>query len=96
MKRTLDYPLNRLFYDLHTDSARAAEYRQSRTAVLDRYALPAPIRAAVEANDVAALAYFTNPFLLRYYFFLIGMSERDFIDKLQPLRQGSAKESQNG
>ena len=96
MRRTLDYPLNRLFYDLHTDSARALEYRKSRTAVLDQYALPARIREAVETNDVATLARFTNPFLLRYYFFLIGMSEKDFIDKLQPLRQGSVTESLNG
>ena len=50
-----DYWLSKLFFDLQTPAA-AAEYRTSREAVLARYPQKPEVRAAIAANDVAALA----------------------------------------
>ena len=86
MKPTIDYALSKLFHDLHTIPALAAEYRRDRTPVLARYALSDAVRAAVLDDDVVALAPRTNPFLLRYYFFQTGMPDPVFIERLQPLR----------
>ena len=83
----LDYRLSRLFYDLHRNRALAGEYRQDRDAVIARYEIAEPVAAALRRDDVAFLARRTNPFLLRYYFFVAGMSEADFIGGLQPNRE---------
>ena len=79
----LDYRLSRMFYDLHTDRGLAEEYRADRPVVIARYALAEPVAAAVMRDDVAYLSKRTNGFLLRYYFLVAGMSERDFITGLQ-------------
>ena len=83
----LNYALSRLFYDLHTDCALAGEYRTNRASVIARYSLPEPVIGALRRDDVAFLAKLTNGFLLRYYFFVIGMAEVDFIAGLQPNRK---------
>lgn len=72
-----DYWLSKLFFDLQ-DPAKAAEYRAGRAAVLERYALSPDVRAAVEADDVAFLAPRVNPYLLRFYFLVAGMSDEEF------------------
>lgn len=77
-----DYPLSKLFFDLQTPAA-AAEYRADRAAVLARYALKPEVRAAVEADDVAALAPLVNPYLLRFYFLVAGMSEAEFLRRIR-------------
>lgn len=79
----LSYKVSRLFYDLHADSALAAEYRSDRDAVIGRYKLAKPVVDALRHDEVAVLAKLTNGFLLRYYFLAIGMSDRDFIAGLQ-------------
>lgn len=86
MNISLDYTLNKLFHDLHTTPALADDYRRDRPAVLAGYALSERVRAAVLGDDIVALAHRTNPFLLRYYCFLIGMTDHEFIDMLRPLR----------
>ena len=83
----LSYRLSRLFYDLHTDRALAGEYRSNRPPVIARYDLPEPVIDALHRDDVAFLAKLTNGFLLRYYFFVIGMAEADFIAGLQVNRE---------
>ncbi len=90
MKPSIDYFLNKLFHDLHTNRSLSAEYRADRNAVLSRYELSEGVRAAVLGDDVVALARLTNPFLLRYYCFQIGMADDDFIRRLQPLRAPDA------
>jgi hypothetical protein len=77
-----DYWLSKLFFDLQTPSA-AAEFRATRDAVLSRYPLKPAVRAAVEANDVAALAPLVNPYLLRFYFLVTGMPEEEFLHKIR-------------
>lgn len=74
--------MSKLFFDLQ-DPAAAAEYRADRDKVLDRYPLQAEVRAAIAANDVAFLARRTNPYLLRYFFFAVGMKDPEFIAKLR-------------
>jgi Aromatic-ring-opening dioxygenase LigAB, LigA subunit len=77
-----DYWLSKLFYDLQGPGA-AAEYRADRAKVLDRYPLKPDVRKAVEANDVPALARLVNAYLLRFYFFAIGMTDEEFIARLR-------------
>ncbi len=86
MAALLDYDLCKLFFDLQTDRSLAEQYRRDRLPVLARYELSHEVLRAVLSDDVLALARFTNPFLLRYYFFMIGMPEDTFIARLQPLR----------
>jgi hypothetical protein len=77
-----DYWLSKLFFDLQTPAA-AAEYRADRAAVLARYPLTDESRAAVEADDVAALAQWVNPYLLRFYFVVAGMPEAEFLRRIR-------------
>jgi len=77
-----DYWLSKLFYDLQ-QPALGAEYRANRAAVLDRYDLKPEVRAAALADDVAVLARLVNPYLLRYYFSIIGMKDDAFISRLR-------------
>ena len=51
--------------------------------MLGRYPLKPEVRAAVLADDVAALARLTNPYLLRYYFAAAGMPDGEFIARLR-------------
>lgn len=88
-----DYWLSKLFFDLQ-DPPVADEYRADRKAVLARYPLKAEVRAAVEADDVAALAKLVNPYLLRFYFLMAGMPEEDFLRRIRacgaPAPKGAA------
>jgi len=77
-----DYWLSKLFFDLQSPPL-ADEYRANRGAVLTRYPLKPEVRAAVEADDVAALAQRVNPYLLRFYFLMAGMPEDDFLRKIR-------------
>jgi hypothetical protein len=77
-----DYWLSKLFFDLQTPAV-AAEFRADRGAVLARYPLKAEVRAAVEADDVAALCRLVNPYLLRFYFLVAGMPEDDFLRRIR-------------
>jgi hypothetical protein len=77
-----DYWLSKLFFDLQTPAV-AEEYRGDRAKVLGRYPLKPEVRAAVEADDVAALAPLVNPYLLRFYFLVAGMPEDDFLRRIR-------------
>lgn len=86
-----DYWVSKLFFDLQ-QPAVAAEYRVDRAAVLARYPVKPEARAAVLADDVAALAQLVNPYLLRYYFSIIGTPDAVFIKGLgeKPAAKGSS------
>jgi hypothetical protein len=88
-----DYWLSKLFFDLQGPSV-ADEYRADRGKVLDRYPLKAEVRKAVEADDVAALSRLVNPYLLRFYFHVSGMPEKDFLQRIRSA--GAAKARQAG
>ena len=75
-------------HDLHTNKALAAEYRHDRAVVLTRYELSADLVAALLNDDVALLAPRTNGFLLRYYFVVTGMTDREFIQRIRRLPRG--------
>jgi len=77
-----DYWLSKLFFDLQ-DPAKAAEYRAGRAQVLARYELDPQVRAAVEADDVAYLAPRVNPYLLRFYFLVAGMTDEEFLRRIR-------------
>jgi hypothetical protein len=77
-----DYWASKLFFDLQNPAA-ADEYRADRKKVLDRYPLKPEVRAAIEADDVAYLSRLVNPYLLRFYFFVAGMSEADFLRRIR-------------
>ncbi len=77
-----DYWLSKLFFDLQ-DPAKAAEYRAGREQVLARYELEPQVRTAVETDDVAFLAQRVNPYLLRFYFLVAGMSEEEFLRRIR-------------
>ena len=77
-----DYWLSKLFFDLQTPAV-AEQFRADRGAVLARYPLKAEVRAAVEADDVAALSKLVNPYLLRFYFLVAGMPEDDFLRRIR-------------
>ncbi|MES2260260.1 MAG: hypothetical protein V4724_17200 [Pseudomonadota bacterium] len=79
----IDYRLNKLCYDLQTTPALAVAYRADRQSILPRYALLPEVLAAIAAEDVGFLAKRINPFLLRYYFFLTGMSDAVFMAHLR-------------
>jgi Aromatic-ring-opening dioxygenase LigAB, LigA subunit len=80
--RVTDYWLSKLFFDLQQPD-RAARYRNDPAAVVAEYPLTPELRSAVLANDVARLAPHTNPYLLRYFFAAIGMSDAEFIQRLR-------------
>ena len=82
----LDYRLSKLCYELHTNPALAEEYRLERAPVIARYRLAPAVAQALFDNDVAFLAHRLNGFLLRYYFLVVGMGEREFIAGLQANR----------
>lgn len=77
-----DYWLSKLFFDLQSPAV-AEQFRADRGAVLARYPLKAEVRAAVEADDVAALSRLVNPYLLRFYFLVAGMPEDDFLRRIR-------------
>jgi hypothetical protein len=77
-----DYWLCKMFFDLQ-QPALAAEFRANRDAVLARYSLSPEVRKAIAENDAPFLAERSNAYLLRYYFFTIGMKDAEFIRKLR-------------
>lgn len=84
-----DYWLSKLFWDLQQPLAQA-EYRADRLKVLERYELKPEIRAAVLADDVATLSKYSNAYLLRFYFFAIGMKDDEFIAQLRAMQPQAA------
>ncbi len=77
-----DYWLSKLFFDLQSPKV-AAEFRADRDSVLDRYSLSPEVRKALAENDAPFLAQRTNAYLLRYYFFTIGMKDAEFVQRLR-------------
>ena len=77
-----DYWLSKLFFDLQTPSA-AAQFRADRDAVMKKYSLNEKVVAAIRENDVPFLAARVNAYLLRYYFFTVGMKDDEFKRRLR-------------
>jgi len=76
-----DYWLSKMFFDLQ-QPALAAEFRANRDSVVSRYPLTPEVRKAIAHNNAPFLAERTNAYLLRYYFFTIGLKDAEFIRKL--------------
>ena len=77
-----DYWLSKLFFDLQSP-ALAAEFRADREAVLKKYSLDERVKRALREDDARFLAERTNAYLLRYYFFTIGMKDAEFIRRIR-------------
>jgi hypothetical protein len=86
-----DYSLSKLFFDLQHDPKLAAEYRADMPAVLERYAIKPDIRKALIDDDVGKIAPLVNAYLLRFYFQIRGMPEREFIARLHALQSRKGK-----
>ena len=86
-----DYWLSKLFFDLQAPGA-GAEYRADREKFLARYPLAPEVKEAIRTDDVTFLARRVNPYLLRYYFGVAGMSDELFRKKLRE----SASEAPHG
>jgi hypothetical protein len=91
-----DYWLSKLFFDLQSSAPLGAEYRANPRDILDRYPLKPEVRAAVERGDVAYLAPLVNPYLLRFYFVVAGMSEAEFLSKVRTAGADAAARSSHG
>ena len=76
-----DYWLSKLFFDLQSP-ALAAQFRADPNAVLANYRLDERVKRAVLEHDAPFLAERTNAYLLRYYFFTIGMKDDEFVKRL--------------
>ena len=78
-----DYWLNKLFYDL-TRSPLGAAYKTERVPVLDRYPLKPEVRRALLEDDLGFIARrgLANPYLLRFYFQLLGYDDDAVMEKL--------------
>ena len=76
-----DYWLSKLFYDLQSP-ALAARFRSDPDAVIGQYPLDGDVKEALKQNRVPFLAERTNAYLLRYYFFAVGMKDDEFIRRL--------------
>lgn len=76
-----DYWLSKLFFDLQSP-ALASQFRSDPDAVIARYPLEEEVRQALKQNRVPFLAERTNAYLLRYYFFAVGMKDDEFIRRL--------------
>jgi len=77
-----DYWLSKLFFDLQ-QPALAAEFKANRDSVLARYSLSPAVQEAIRENNAPFLAERTNAYLLRYYFFTIGLKDAEFIQRLR-------------
>jgi hypothetical protein len=76
-----DYWLSRMFFDLQSPTL-ASEFRTNPDAVIERYPLLPEVKKALKENRVPFLAERTNAYLLRYYFFAVGMKDDEFIRRL--------------
>ena len=74
--------LSKRFFDLQAPAA-GAEYRAERATVLARYPLAPETLKAIADDDVGFLAQRVNPYLLRYYFGVAGMTDDVFRAKLK-------------
>jgi hypothetical protein len=86
-----DYWVSKLFFDLQQDAKLAAVYRANMPAVLERYEIKPDIRKALLEDDVGKIAPLVNAYLLRFYFQIRGMPEREFIGRLHALKPEKGK-----
>ena len=77
-----DYWLSKLFFDLQTPAVAAA-FQADRESFMKKYSLEESVKAAIRGDDVTFLAARVNPYLLRYYFFTVGMKDPEFIRRLR-------------
>jgi hypothetical protein len=74
--------MSKMFFDLQ-DPALAAQYRSDPEAVMGKYPISGKVKKEILANNVPFLAERTNAYLLRYYFFTVGMKDAEFIQRLR-------------
>ena len=77
-----DYWMSKLFFDLQ-DPALAARYRADPEDILKNYPLETEVRERILEKDAAYLSRRTNAYLLRYFFFAIGMKDDEFARRLR-------------
>jgi len=77
-----DYWLSKLFFDLQAPGVAAA-YRADRESFFAKYSLQNEVQNALRSDDVPFIAQRVNPYLLRYYFFTVGMKDEEFKRRLR-------------
>ena len=87
------YGLNKVLFELHHKPDDLAAYHKDPGAYLDRYELTPRVRAAIAANDVAALYLAgANPYLLRAHCIGMGIPEAVSLAALR----GAGKDTSHG
>jgi hypothetical protein len=76
-----DYWLSKMFFDLQSP-ALAAQFRTDPQGVMAKYPLDERVKRAIAEHDAPFLAERTNAYLLRYYFFAVGMKDDEFVRRL--------------
>ena len=76
-----DYWLSKMFFDLQSPQL-AAQFRADPQAVMAKYPLDERVKRAIAEHDAPFLAGRTNAYLLRYYFFAVGMKDDEFVRRL--------------
>jgi hypothetical protein len=92
-----DYWLNKLFFDIQQPTI-SAEFKKDRDAVLARYPMKAELRQAVIDDDIAKIAPHVNAYLLRFYYAILGVTDAEFIKRLNEIsdRKQTERQAQHG
>ena len=83
-----DYWLSKLFFDLQTPD-NMTKWKQDPYPVLKHYPLDEKMKNAVLSNDLETMAPHVNPYLLRFYFSLSGMTDAELLARLHAMKPES-------
>jgi hypothetical protein len=85
LKRLMrDYWLNKLFFDIQRPEVAAA-FKKDRDAVLARYPMSTELRRAVIEDDIGKFVPYTNAYLLRFYYAILGVKDAELVKRLNEL-----------
>ena len=80
-----DYWLSKLLFDLQTPD-HMNKWKHDPYPVLKHYPLDEKMKNAVLSNDLETMAPHVNPYLLRFYFSLSGMTDAELLARLHAMK----------
>lgn len=89
-----NYWLSKLFFDLQTPE-HMTKWKDDPYLVLEHYPLDEKMKNAVLSNDLETMAPHVNPYLLRFYFSLSGMTDAELLARLHAMKP-EVKEMEDG
>lgn len=78
-----DYVFSKICFDVQRNKVLADRLKSDLESVLREYDLKPEVSEAIRQRDLPYLSHLTNPVLLRYFFFFLGMSEGEFVERMQ-------------